>query len=108
MADGAIRFPEIRRLAKIGILIESVTTPNSIAAQNSPATIATGNDTIAITKIASLEMITTWAAEATWVKLKSASVSTDYPAKLVRGVLNSLSREVTTRFTESTTGPRIL
>ena len=53
-------------------------------------------------------MITMWAAEAKWVRLKGASVSTDYPAKLVRGVLNSLSRELTTCFTESTTGARIL
>jgi hypothetical protein len=45
-------------------LIKSMTTPNAIAAPNSPATIATGNDAIAITKIASVQMITTPAAEA--------------------------------------------
>ena len=54
----------MRGRAKTWILIKSMTTPNAIAAPNSPATIATGNDAIAITKIASVQMITTPAAEA--------------------------------------------
>ena len=57
-------FEEIRRRANIGILIKSMITPNAIPAPNSPATIAAGNDAIAMTKIANVEMITTPAAEA--------------------------------------------
>jgi hypothetical protein len=56
-------FREIRTRAKTGILIRSITTPIATAAPDSPTTIATGNDAIAMTKIANVEMITTSAAE---------------------------------------------
>jgi hypothetical protein len=57
-------FREKRRRAKTGISIKSITTPNAIAAPNSPATTETGNDAVAITKITIAEIITTPAAEA--------------------------------------------
>jgi hypothetical protein len=57
-------FREIRRRAKTGILIRSVTTPIATAEPGSPTTIATGNDAIEMTKIANAEMISTPAAEA--------------------------------------------
>jgi hypothetical protein len=44
-------------------LIKSITTPNAIAALNSPATIATDNHAIAITQIANVEIITTPTAQ---------------------------------------------
>jgi len=59
-----IGFQEMRRRAKAGALIESITKPNAITAPNSPATIATGNYAIAIANIASDEMVTMRAAEA--------------------------------------------